>query len=110
VVVPGVGDGQRLQDATDGLAVGRLQDQVEVVVHQTVGEQAEGVALLGLGQGVQELLEVGGLEEDALTVVAAVEGVIDQAVGDQSWWSSLFPRLRRATVGSKRKMNCCSEK
>jgi hypothetical protein len=76
---------------------------VEVVVHQAVGEQAERVALLGLGQGVQELLEVGGLEEDALAVVAAVEGVIDQAVGEQSWWSSNFPRLRGAAAGSKKK-------
>jgi site-specific DNA recombinase len=82
VVAPGVGHGQRLEDATDRLPGGRRQQQVEVVGQQAVAVQTERVAQLGLAKGAQEGLEVVGAAEDGRAVVAAVESVVDQVIGD----------------------------
>src|SRR5215469_6296060 len=88
MVMPGVGHGQRLQDAADGLPGGRLQDQMEVVVHQAIRVQPEGIAFLGLDQSVKELLKVGVVEKDAGAVIATIERVVNKDVGDQSRLSS----------------------
>ena len=53
-----------------------------MVGHQAVAEEPEGVALLGGGEGLEEGEVVVVIGEDGGAIVAAVEGVIDQAVVD----------------------------
>jgi hypothetical protein len=47
VVPPGVGDGERLEDAADRLARLGAEEELEVVGHQAVAEEPEGISLLG---------------------------------------------------------------
>src|SRR5579875_537253 len=103
VVMPGMGHGQRLQDPADGLSGGGLQDQMEMVVHQAISVESKGIALLGLGQGLEELVEVGIVEEDAGAVVATVEGVINQAIRHQSRLSSHASSLTSSQSEGKSK-------
>jgi hypothetical protein len=78
VMAPRVGDGEGLEDAADRLPGLGADEEVEVVGHEAIAEEPEGIAVLGLGQGLEEGDAVGVVAED----VAAVEGVIDQAVVD----------------------------
>jgi hypothetical protein len=82
VVSPGVGDGERLEDAADRLPSLGSNEEVEVVGHQAVPEQPEGVTLLGGGEGLEEGEMVVVIREDGRPVVAAVKGMINEAVGD----------------------------
>lgn len=75
--MPGVGHGQRLHDAADALPGGGFQNQMQVIIHQAIRVQPKGIAFLGLGQSVQELVEVGIVAEDAGAVMAPVEGVVN---------------------------------
>ena len=88
VIPPGVRHTERLQHAADRDTRFGSQEQVEVVGQQTVAEEAEWIAQLCLGQGVEKGMVVHRVEEDGLAVVAAVEGVIGQALGDRSWQAS----------------------
>ena len=58
------------------------QEQVPVVGHQAVAEQADGVPPQALGQDAEEGVEVGRLVEKVLAAVAAVEHVVDHAGRD----------------------------
>ena len=50
MVLPGVRHSKRLQYPIDGDARLRRQQQVKVIGHQAIAVEAEGMALLGLGQ------------------------------------------------------------
>ena len=82
VIAPGVGHGQGLKDSTDRLPALGPEQEVEVIGHQAIAEESEGVAVLGLGEGFQEGDAVAVVTEDILAVVPPVEGVIDQTVVD----------------------------
>jgi hypothetical protein len=56
VIVPGVSDGQRLQNTTDGLPGLGRQQQVKVVGHQTIAIQLEGIAALRLSESTEKQL------------------------------------------------------
>jgi hypothetical protein len=59
------------------------EDEVPVVGHEAVGEDAYGEDLAGLVEGLEEGLVIGGFVEDALAGVAAVEDMVDDvARGD----------------------------
>jgi hypothetical protein len=78
---------------------------MEVVAHQAIGVESKGVAILGLGQGHEELLEVGVVAEDAGTVITPVEGVVNQPIANRSWLSSHPHNLAAGGEPGKRKMN-----
>lgn len=84
VISPGVGYSERLEDAADRLAGPGPRRAVEVVGHQAVAGEAEGVPLLRLGEGLEEGEVVVVIGEGGGAVVAAAEGVIDQAIVDRS--------------------------
>jgi hypothetical protein len=52
---------------------------MEVVGHQAIAEEAEGVALLGGGEGLEEGEMVVVISEDRGPVVAPIEGMIEQS-------------------------------
>ena len=85
VVPPGVGDGERLEDAADRLPRFGPQQEVEVVGHQAVAEEPERVSSLGGGQGLEEREMIGIVAEDIVAVIAAVERVIHEAVVNGAW-------------------------
>jgi hypothetical protein len=82
VIAPGVGDGERLEDAADRLAGLGAEQEVEMVGHQAIAEELEGVAAPGAVEGVEEGEVVAVVVEDGGAVVAPVQGMIDQAVVD----------------------------
>ena len=103
VEVPGVGDRKRLKDAADRDARFGPEEQVEMVGHQAVGIEAEGISDLGFGQVVEEGLVVGVVVEDDLSVVAAVDGVVEQAVIVKSWSASHDGQCRNCVRSEKGK-------
>jgi hypothetical protein len=62
----------------------------------------KGIAFFGLGQGVEEVLEIGVVKEDAGAVITPVEGVVNQTVGDKSRYVSRLTANAREARG---KMN-----
>ena len=101
VVSPGVGDEERLHDPPDGHAGLGSEDEVEVVGHQAVAVEAEQEAELRLAERGEEGVVVGVVVEDFLAVVAAAEGVEDQAVVVRSKWSSHVQNIgRESRVGA----------
>lgn len=65
--------------------------------------EREGIALFGLGEGIEELAEVIRAAEDSSAVVAAVEGMVDQAVGGGSGSSADAARLASRLKDDNRK-------
>src|SRR5437763_1536507 len=63
------------------LGLPKLQQQVEVVGHQAVMEQAKVEALAVAGQQPQEMAAGVVVEEDGVAVVAAVEDMVAAAFG-----------------------------
>jgi hypothetical protein len=82
VIAPGVGDREGLEDSADRLSGLGPDQEVKVIGHETIAEEPEGVAVPGLGEGLEEGDAVGVVAEDIPAVVATVEGVIHQAVID----------------------------
>jgi hypothetical protein len=72
-----MGDGEGLEDAADRLPGLGPREEVEVVGHQAVTEEPEGVARLGGGEGLAEGEVIGLIGEDIAAVVAAIECVVD---------------------------------
>jgi hypothetical protein len=105
VVVPGVGHGQRLQNAADRLAWLRRQEQVKVVGHQTIAVQPERVTLLGLAEGIQENQMVLGGEKDISAVIASVEGMVQQTVSDGTRCTRHSKKLKPKPRPRQEKMN-----
>jgi hypothetical protein len=91
------------KDAADRLVRSGSEQQVEVIAHQAVAEQPKRIAALRLPQGVEESLEVGGRREHGRTVVAAADGMVEQAVGDGSRQARHEWRLTKGHAESKRK-------
>lgn len=80
----GVGVGQPLHEVTE-LAVGlRPQGQVPVVGHEAPGEDADGDALVGLGQNAFEGGVVLVFVEKGALADAPVENVVDQPGGSMA--------------------------
>jgi hypothetical protein len=79
VITPGMGDQKRLKNSADGLPSLGAEQEVEVIGHEAIAEEAKGIALLGLGQGFEKGGAVVVVAKDLFAVVAAVEGVVDQA-------------------------------
>jgi hypothetical protein len=84
VVSPGMRDGKRLEDSADRLPGLRPDEQVKVIGHEAIAEQAKRIAVLGIGEGAEEGSPIGIVPKDISAVVAAVEDVIDQSVIDGS--------------------------
>jgi hypothetical protein len=80
MIMPGVSYGERLEDSADRLPGVGLEQQVEVIGHETIAKESEGKAFLGLGECVEECETVVIIAEDNGAVVAAIEGMIDEAV------------------------------
>ncbi len=95
VEVPGVGDGERLEDAADGDAGLGSEEEVEVVGHEAVGVEAERIAELGACEAVKEGVVVLVVGEDDLAVVAAIDGMVEEAVVMRSKCSSHEVRFSR---------------
>ncbi len=74
----GVRQGQPAEEARQLPGLLRPQDEVPVVGHQAVGQQAGGGVGLGFFQDALEGPVVLVLEEEGAAAVAAVEGVVDQ--------------------------------
>ncbi len=55
-----------------------------MVAHQAIRIEFDRVARHGLSEGVQGLLVVAGVDEDRAAVVAAVEGLVDEASSDKA--------------------------
>ena len=62
------------------LPVFRPQDQVPVVGHEAVRQDAHGHCFFRLGQHAQPRLEITGLVQESAVTVAAVEHMVDQSV------------------------------
>src|SRR5262249_29527001 len=84
VIPPGMGHGEGLEDAADRLTGLGAEQEVEVVGHEAVAEEAERIALLGPRQSFDEGASVGVVLEDVGAVITTVEGVVDQALADGS--------------------------
>ena len=79
---------------------------MEVVGHQAVAVEAERVAELRLAERGEEGVVVGVVVEDVLAVVAAAEGVEDQAVVVRSEWSSHAQVIGRESRDGADKQFC----
>ena len=53
---------------------------MEVIGHETIAEEAERIAFLGPGEGLEEGDVVGVVAEDLGAIVAPIDGVIDQII------------------------------
>ena len=79
VVSAGVGEGEPLHEALQVAVGAGAQDEVPVVAHQAPAQQVDVEPREGVGEDVEEGLEVFVLAEDCLAAVAAVQDVVDQA-------------------------------
>ena len=59
-----------------------------MVCHETIAVETKRVPLLGLGQGGKECLVILGTGEDAIPVIAPIQGMKDKAVLN---WSRKSP-------------------
>src|SRR5262245_36847694 len=82
--MPGVGHRQRLQNAADRLPRVRGENQVKVIVHQAISVQVERIALARLPHGIEKLLEARIAAKDILPVIAAIDGVVNESVIDET--------------------------
>ena len=82
---------------------GKRKKELTPFFHQAIGVQPKGIPFFGLGQRVKELLEVRVVEEDAAAIIAPIEGVVNQTVGDRSRLSSHAANLRLSESEGKRK-------
>jgi len=101
MIVPGVGHGQGLQNATDALSLTRLQEQMKVIVQEAITKEAEGIALFGLPQGIKKGKEIAGVEKHGRAIVAAIDGMVDQTITNEPRQPSHAARL----FGSRRLIN-----
>ena len=88
VTTPGVAYREGLEDLTYRLPKLRLEQEMKVIGHETRAEEAKRIAFFGLGESQEEGDAVGAVAEDVSAVVAAIEGLIDEAVIDGARSSS----------------------
>src|SRR5262249_39850373 len=96
MVAPGMGDGKRLKDSANRLAEARGQEEGKMVGHQAVAKEQGGIARRGLSQGFKKGQIVGSDMEDGGAVVAAIEGMVDETIGNRTrlaWHSGSVNRL-----------------
>ena len=62
----------------------RAHEEVEVIGLQAIAEEAEGIALDCVGDGLKKGEVIGVVGEDITAIVAPIEGVVDQSVIDGS--------------------------
>ena len=80
VIAPGVSDRKRLEDPADRLSGLRPEKKVNVIGHETIAEESQGLALPGFGKGIKEGEAVGVIAKNISAIITPVEGVINQAV------------------------------
>jgi hypothetical protein len=78
VITPGVGYREGFEDSADRLADLGLEQQMKVIGHEAIAEEAKRITFLGVGEGFKEGNAVGVVAKD----VGAVEGMIDETVID----------------------------
>ena len=84
-------------------AKAREKKELTPFFHQAIGVQPKGIPIFGLGQRIEELLEVRVVEEDAAAIIAPIEGVVNQTVSDRSRLSSHAANLRLSQSEGQRK-------
>ena len=67
---------QKPLHAGDQVGVGRLDHQVKMIGHQTIGMHLPGGLTTGFGQGLEEALSIFVVAEDGIAAVAAVHDVV----------------------------------
>ena len=91
----GMGQGQPVQERRD-LVIGLgPDDEVPMVGHQAVAQQAQGATLLGFNQHAQKGSVVTVLAEQGGTSVGPVQDVVDVAAWTASQRSSHVPEATR---------------
>ncbi len=88
VITPGVGYREGFEDSTDRLPDFGPEQEMKVIGHETIAEEAKRIAFLGLGEGLGEGDAVGVIAKDVGAVVATIEGTIDEIVIDGARWAS----------------------
>src|SRR5271157_3742614 len=88
VILPRVSHSQRLENPADRLTGIGLQEEMEMVAHQAIAQQPEGVAATSPAQRLEEGVAVAVVGEDVVPVVAPVQRMIDQSVVDGAGKSS----------------------
>jgi hypothetical protein len=73
----GVGEGQPTQEPRQVAVASRPDDEVPVVGHEAVRQEADRVALAGLGEDPLEGFVVAVVLEERQAAVGPVEGVVD---------------------------------
>src|SRR5581483_3135446 len=93
MIAPGMRDGERLQNAADGLAGRRAEQKVKMVGHQAVAEQLERIAELRLAQGMEESAIIGRACEDGVAIIAAIDDRFVRFLPSASTIVPVFPTL-----------------
>ncbi len=77
-----------LEDSTDRLPDFGPEQEMKVIGHETVAEEAKRIAVLGFGEGLEEGDAVSVVAIDVGAIVAAIKGVIDKSVIGRARWPS----------------------
>ena len=105
MVMPRVCHRQRLYGAADLLSLLRLQDEMEMVVQQTIAKEPEGIALFGFSQSNQKREEVPRVDKYVRAIIPSIDRVVNQTVCVEPRQSSHATTLLRPATWSKKKMN-----
>ena len=82
------GQAVKKNELTPGFPDYGPEQEMKVIGHETIAEEAKRIAFLGLGEGLEEGDAVGVIAKDVGAVVAAIEGMIDETVIDGARWAS----------------------
>ena len=104
VVAADVGGHQPLHPPAQVAAFDRSGDQMEVVGHQAIAEEANRHLAGGVTQGTEEGVVVAGFVEHVAAAVAAVEDVVAQAAGAGSRGAGHSKTLTGKVARRKEKM------
>jgi hypothetical protein len=74
-----MGHGERLHDPAERRPCHRREQKVYMVGHEDIAVQPERVPTLRLAQGVKVDRKILFVLEDRLAVIAAIQGVVDEA-------------------------------
>ena len=73
-----IAEGDGLEDFGEGFILGGFHDQMDVVVHEAIGVEFEAVFLFKNFQAVKVDFEIVGMLKDGLSIISAVDDVIDE--------------------------------
>jgi hypothetical protein len=82
----------------------RAKQQVNVVAHQAIAVQVKRFSLLEVGNRSEERPVVAFAKEHRLAVVAPINHVVDQAVGDGTWRARHNANLHQCRLPDTRKI------